>query len=491
MFTKRQAPANLNTVQEEMEAIIDKGLDLNNRPYSVIVVGAGVAGLVAASLLKRAGHRVTILEGNNRVGGRVYTIREPFTIGNYLEAGAMRFPDTHKLTLAYINKFKLPFHRFNNTNENDYLFVNGKVLPTALYEENPDLLGFPLPEEEQGKTAEELFTESVQPFIDLYNSQDEEGKKLLIEKFNKYSFEDFLRNNPIGRSLSPNAIRMIKVLLGIEGFPEYSFTDILLDIVSTVFNEDLRFLQITGGNDLLPKAFLNEVGSNIILNQKVEEIIQYPDHVSVIARDVKSGSHNIYNGDFLITTVPYSAFQFIDVHPYSSFSFDKWKAIRELNYVTSVKIGLEFKRKFWETQNIGNITSDFPIRFTYNPSDSYYDQGPAVMLASYSWGQNAMLWSSLSDEVKISEALRGLAKIYGHVVYEEYLNGAVYDWGRNPYSAGCFTLFTPYQEQDFGDALFTPEGRVHFAGEHTSNYHGWVEGAIESGIRAAIEVNGR
>ncbi|GGF10225.1 hypothetical protein GCM10010954_05930 [Halobacillus andaensis] len=90
-----------------------------------------------------------------------------------------------------------------------------------------------------------------------------------------------------------------------------------------------------------------------------------------------------------------------------------------------------------------------------------------------------MVWSSISEE-KINKALRGLAKIYDPKVYDGYLNGEAYDWGRNPYSAGCFTLFAPYQEEDFANSLFSPEGRVHFAGEHISSYHGWVEGAIET-----------
>ncbi|MFW0781200.1 FAD-dependent oxidoreductase [Rossellomorea marisflavi] len=65
------------------------------------------------------------------------------------------------------------------------------------------------------------------------------------------------------------------------------------------------------------------------------------------------------------------------------------------------------------------------------------------------------------------------------------------NWSVNPFSAGCFTLFTPGQETDFADYIQHPEGRLHFAGEHTSSFHGWMEGAIESGIRAAYELNER
>lgn len=102
-----------------------------------------------------------------------------------------------------------------------------------------------------------------------------------------------------------------------------------------------------------------------------------------------------------------------------------------------------------------------------------------------------MLWNSLSNGDLIYYALKDLAKVYGKAVYKEFLQGISFDWSKNPFSAGGFTLFAPGQKDDFGDFIHQHEGRLHFAGEHTSSFHGWIEGAIESGIRAAYEVNGR
>lgn len=99
---------NFQANDVDMINIIRNGLKTTQYPKRIIIVGAGLAGLVAASLLKAAGHRVTIVEANDRVGGRVYTVRAPFSRGLYFNVGPMRIPDIHTLTLEYIKKFKLP-----------------------------------------------------------------------------------------------------------------------------------------------------------------------------------------------------------------------------------------------------------------------------------------------------------------------------------------------------------------------------------------------
>ncbi|BCE08459.1 hypothetical protein RSC2_00255 [Bacillus paralicheniformis] len=105
---------NFQLTEGDMLYIIRNGLQTTQYPKQVMIVGAGLSGLVAASLLKSAGHRVTIVEANDRAGGRVFTSRAPFSEGLYFNAGPMRIPDIHTLTIEYIKKFNLPVNEFIN-----------------------------------------------------------------------------------------------------------------------------------------------------------------------------------------------------------------------------------------------------------------------------------------------------------------------------------------------------------------------------------------
>ncbi|HWQ83325.1 MAG TPA: FAD-dependent oxidoreductase, partial [Anaerolineales bacterium] len=125
--------------------LIRNGLPPRSGPrQKVIIVGAGIAGLVAAFELLHAGHDPLILEGRGRIGGRLYTLREPFSSGLYAEAGGMRIPKSHQLTLAYIEKFDLPTLPFRMGNEQTFSYLHGRRQRTAESLRDPESLGYPI-----------------------------------------------------------------------------------------------------------------------------------------------------------------------------------------------------------------------------------------------------------------------------------------------------------------------------------------------------------
>lgn len=479
--------------EDAMLTIVRDGLKPAASPKKIVVAGAGIAGLVAGTLLMDAGHDVRIIEASNRIGGRIYSVRAPFTDGHHFEAGAMRIPENHKLVLEYIRKFNLPFNRFVNRLEEDLFYVNGVKIRSAEYDRNPDLLRFPVAPEEKGLPAEDLLRYAIQPLVDHMKKNPEKRWPQVIRDFDRYSVDSFLKQNPFGRSLSAGAVDKIKVLLSLEGFPELAFLETFRDILLIFINPELKFYEITGGNDQLPMAFVPRLGERLITGQKLTRIEQSQKKVTLYTENQQNSSREAFEADLALITIPFSVLNFVEIEPLTSLSYLKRKAIRELHYVPSTKVGLQFKTRFWEEEGLkgGKAVSDQATRFSYYPS--HYPNGTqsGVVLGSYTWEDDSNLWSCLPNQTRVMETLRCFSYLHGSKVYEQFQTGTSYSWTNNPYAGGAFTMFKPYQEMEFGEAIATPEGRLHFAGEHATKTHGWIQGSMESAIRAADEINER
>ncbi|WP_369634905.1 flavin monoamine oxidase family protein [Nocardia sp. JMUB6875] len=138
----------------------------------------------------------------------------------------------------------------------------------------------------------------------------------------------------------------------------------------------------------------------------------------------------------------------------------------------------------------GTTATDLPIRRIVYPSPGSYapDEERGVLLASYTWGQDALRWGSLHEEERIYQALEDVAKIHPEIM-DVFEFGASHAWFNDPYAGGAFAQFEPGQASRIQSHILEPEGRLLFAGEHCSLYHAWIQGALESGLRAAKEVH--
>lgn len=483
---KRGCLTKMNSLlkNEDMIAMIRNGLSTSQYPKHIIIVGAGLAGLVSASLLKNAGHKVTILEASDRVGGRVYTLRSPFSAGLYFNAGPMRIPDTHTLTLEYIKKFSLPTNVFLNRTPMDIIYANGIQTRLLHFESNPGILRYPVAANEQRKTAEELMLSVLQPILNFIYGDPARNWRIVETQYRNHSLGSYLNTY-----FSYGAIDMIGVLLDMEAYMGMSLVEVLRE--SIFYTSPTRFYEITGGMDLLPQAFLPQLTEHTVFHHKMVKISQNQNNVTVNCIHQQTAKHLAVTGDLAIITIPFSTLRFVQVEPYDSFSYYKRRAIRELNYIAATKIGIEFKSRFWEKagQRGGKSITDLPIRFSYYPSIDIGSNGHAVVVASYTWADEALIWDSLSEGERLRYTLMNLSEIYGDVVWSEFVTGASFSWTQNPYSAGGFTAFEPGQELQLYSYIPAPEGKIHFAGEHASLTHGWMQGAIESGIRTAYDVN--
>lgn len=467
-----------SSIQDELE-VVKVGLDKKYRPSKpkkVIIVGAGLAGLSAGYELVQAGHDVQILEAQHRVGGRIYTLREPFAEGLYGEAGAMRIPRAHKLTMAYLEKFNLQTQDFMMGNPNTYAYIGGVKHKMSEVQKNPDVLGFETSTKEKGKLAGDLWEALIKPLV---QKVEKDGWDEITDKYDQYSVREFLELN----SWSEGLIEMFGLMNNQEAMMNSSFLELFREDGGNYYT---NMCEIIGGMDHLSHAFLPTLNPHIRYGAKMVAIDQ--SESEVIIHYQTSAGHFEARGDYVIITVPFPVLRHVEV--LKPFSRPKQRAIRQLHYDASAKIFFQMKRRFWETdENIhgGGTVTDLAIRNLFYTN--YGKQtGRGILLASYTWSEDAQRWGSLPPHERISQALENVSAIHPQAK-TEFEAGASHMWHDDPFAGGAFALFDPGQQTLLHDEIVKPEGRIYFAGEHASLYHAWIQGAFESGIHAASEIH--
>lgn len=459
--------------------IVEHGLQPIKKPHRVVIVGAGMAGLTAGYLLHKANHEVTIIEANERVGGRVETYRN-HEEGWHAEIGAMRIPSFHSIVLSFTKKLNVELRNFIMDDNNTYILVNGVKKRNYEVKNNPDILGYNVAESEKGKSAEQLLKQAL---IKIKNEIQEKGCNKTLQKYDKYSVQEYLKE--VG-NLSDGAIRMIGDLLNEQSLMYTALTEMLYD--QSDVNNTVTYYEMTNGTDSLPNAFAESLKDVIKLKSKVWRINRTGDGVTVHYKDQSSSSSMVHADAVLVTTTAKAA-RFIEFIP--PLLTPKMVALRTVHYDSATRITLTFSEKFWEKDGIkgGKSITDRPSRFIYYQSHSFpKNHTIGVILASYTWSDDSLLFLGASDEELKEVLLRDLAEIHGDKVRSLCTGILVKKWSQDPYSLGAFALFTPYQHFEYAKELFRSEGRIHFAGEHTALPHGWIEASMKSAIRAAEKI---
>jgi len=189
--------------------VLKDGLPMPGRARSVVIVGAGIAGLTAGLLLKEAGHEVTILEARNRLGGRIYTYRG-FAGKMYGEFGAMRFPRQHRLAQHLIHdRFRLATQPFGMEDQDTFVYLQGRAVRRSAF--TATSFDFDLPDGEPGKDPATILKDAMQPLIDTVSRPD--GWSTLIDQFDRYSLIGYL----LERGVSEHALWLLGPLFNLEG----------------------------------------------------------------------------------------------------------------------------------------------------------------------------------------------------------------------------------------------------------------------------------
>ncbi len=453
-------------------------LERAGAPKKIIIIGAGLAGLSAAYELTKAGHDVTVLEARNRPGGRVHTLRDPFAEGLYAEAGATRIPDHHHFTLKYAELFGLTLDPFEPPDLPSVYYVRGqriRVTPGQKVE-----WPYELTPEERALGVNGMRQKYIWSMLsELGDVTDPHWPSPeTLEKYDQMNRSDFWRS----RGASSEAV----ALLSLGGIDDRA------DTWSTLFmlrNQALdqkrnRYYKIRGGTDLLPEAFAVRLSERILYAAPVVRIEQSPQGVKAIF--LHAGSYHTIAGDYLICAVPFSVQKDIEVAP--AFSLEKQRAIELLPYLSASKIFLQSRTRFWVNDGLsGFATTDLPISQVWDMT--YKQPGSRGILQAYPISLHSRQVTGMSETERIDFALEQVETIYPGM-RDNFEGGVTKCWDEDEWARGAVSYYKPGQFGSLLPHVARPEGRTHFAGEHTSVWiGGWMQGALESGNRVAQEVN--
>ncbi|KAI9895059.1 MAG: hypothetical protein M1814_000284 [Vezdaea aestivalis] len=517
-------PTPIVTSQNGTDFITQKK-ESTTRGLRVGIIGAGAAGLYSALLLDSLGIEYEIIEGDSKAGGRILTHyfdeerwskarKNQSDYYNYVELGAMRIPniqymarlignyssslvnylndhigdDDHLELIPYIYRNDAAFYYYNGVRKHldDPLTSNAFGILTA----NGTSGG--ISAEFASKDPFSFTEEITSNFTAAMSSNLSTGFAELAEYDGKSTRQFF----STAKGLSPAEIDWLETINDATGhydlgLPQMIFDEWLFDSVST------PWLTIDGGMSRLTKALMAVIKQPVQFNRIVVSISQPNDKINV-----KTSDGNISEFDHVISTVPLGALQMIDTSDLD-IPFEQVSAIRTVNYDAAVKVGMQFKTRWWEhlPRPIlgGESFTDLSIRMIVYPSYGFaVKDPPGVVIASYTWAQDAHRICSFTSAENIPALtaliLHSLSQIHNvslSMLNEQHISTYPYSWYGSPLSMGAFAAYGPDQFARLLPILAKPagkNGRLHFAGEGLSAGHQWIIGALDSGLRSVNEL---
>jgi monoamine oxidase len=471
---------------------------------SVLILGAGLAGMSAAYELRKAGYKVRILEYNARPGGRNWTLYGGDTYtelggdtqhveldkGLYFNPGPWRIPHSHRAVLHYCQLLNVALEPFCQVNYEAYVHSSRHFggRPQRYRQVHADFNGY----------VAELLAKCAHGHA-LDEAVSREDKEVLLEALRDWGALDkqyryrqgLLSSGRRGFESSPGG--------GLAPAPVESVPFALSDLLQSQLwgaisaGHELEFqttlFQPAGGMGMIGAAFGRELGPIIQYNAKVTDIHQDQSGVTVTYTDTGAGGPpRQARADWCVCTIPASILGQIPLNVGAPLQ----AAIESLAYGSSVKVGLQFKRRFWEEDEgiYGGITyTDQPNNMIGYPSDGFFTK-KGVLLGAYLFGTDGYRMTAMTSQQRIAEALEQGVSIHPQS-RKEFEHGVSVAWHRVPWTLGCAADWDPGLRARHYENLCALDGRIVLAGEHASRLPAWQEGAILSALDAVVRLHSR
>jgi monoamine oxidase len=468
----------------------------------VVVLGGGIAGLVAAYEMGKAGFQCTLLEAQERPGGRIWTVRNgsivefadgsrqtaSYADGNYFNAGAARIPSIHKTILNYCRDLGVAFEVEINSSRSS-LLVNDQAFGGKPIEQRQAVT------DTRGHVAELLAKCIQQGALDReFTKEDHERMLEFLRVYGDLKGGlEYKGSERAGVAHPPGAgddKEELRPPLDMHALLDANFWNGML------FEEGLDYqatmLQPVGGMDRIPYAFSKKLGRAVQYRSPVKQIRKTTNGVRVIY--TQGGSDKVIEADYCICTLPVSVLKSIP----NDFSPRVKQAIERTAYGDNYKIAWESKR-FWETSfniygGISWLTSG-PVGLVWYPSARLFSD-TGVVVSGYG-PEGATEFGRLPNtEAKLAASRAAVEKL--HPGFGKQLSKPVYvSWGKIPYQLGSWvgTFRGGPQDESYYDGPYKeflePDERVYFAGDHCSHLNAWQEGAALAAHRAVRMIGER
>jgi monoamine oxidase len=467
----------------------------------VVILGAGIAGLVAAYQLKRAGYDCVVLEARTRPGGRVWTLRGGDEIIEtasrqhvqwddrkhlYLNAGAARISHHHTGLLAYCREFEIPLEVFVGDNR------------AALLQTEHAFGGPP-------QQLRRVITDGRGAIAALAakaaGSTNPDVKNLLaafgqLEPDMTYAGSGWAGYKiPPGAGLQAGApldpLSLDEIAKAVRDFqdPRY-FNPLLAMLFSEIWDQSPTMLQPVGGMDVISRAFAKHLGTMVQYNVQVTRIERAGKAARIVWRNRTTSQTGAIDSDFVICTLPLTVLQSIP----ADFSPRLLQAINAAAkcYVPAAKVGFYGKQRWWETnlQLYGGISwTSRDITQIWYPSHGFHEKD-GVLLGAYLWDGLGETFSSRTPAQRLAIALEDGERL--HPGYPSLVSdGVSVAWSNIPFSQGGWCEWTDDIRAQHYPVLVAGEAPFYFAGEHVSYVQGWQEGAVRSAHQVICQITGK